>query len=360
MIFAEQRKSTILRSLAKAMIEISIIIPSFNHDKYIEAAIDSVINQSIEDWELIIVDDGSSDNSLETIKRFSDPRINLFCQDNRGAHSAINLGLREATGKYLAILNSDDVYHPKRLEHMLQLFEENPRSHFAGSHIQIINERGEKLGIKHGYQDSHPWALVHTEKSFRTANDLHLALLTENYLATTSNFIFTRTLFEKVGEFRPLRYSHDWDFALRASETTPFLLVPEALLQYRIHQSNTIKENPSAMIFEICWILAMHLPQNVQREGFLYQTSWEERTSQLLNSIYTYGMERVLSVLLLQNLPDHNEFGLALLEPTNPVRNVYLNFIRETISLSELNPEQVMGFLSKVKTTLSRKAPLSR
>ncbi len=98
MIFAEQRKNIILRSLAQAMTEISIIIPSYNHDKYIGNAINSVLNQSIEDWELIIVDDGSTDNSLETIKRFSDPRIHLFCQANSGAHSAINLGLRKLQG----------------------------------------------------------------------------------------------------------------------------------------------------------------------------------------------------------------------------------------------------------------------
>ncbi len=358
MIFAEQRKNIILRSLAQAMTEISIIIPSYNHDKYIGNAINSVLNQSIEDWELIIVDDGSTDNSLETIKRFSDPRIHLFCQANSGAHSAINLGLRNSKGDYLAILNSDDMYHPKRLEHLLRLFEENPRINFAGSHIQIIDDSGKKLSIKHGYQDSHPWALAHPEKSFRQESDLRLALLTENYWATTSNFIFTRTIFEEIGEFRPLRYAHDWDYALRAAAITPLLMIPEALLQYRIHQSNTIREDTSAMIFEICWILAMHLPQYIRREDFLNQASWAERTDQLLSSIYTYGMERVLSVMLLQTLPSHSDFALALLEPTNPVRDIYLDFIRENVNLNELNSEQVMGFFSKVKTTLSRMVPL--
>lgn len=354
MIFAGQRESTILHFLAQAMTEISIIIPSYNHDQYIGDAINSVLNQSIEDWELIIVDDGSSDNSRETIKRFSDPRINLFCQANSGAHSAINLGLRKAQGDYLAILNSDDVYHPKRLEQLLRLLKNNPRINFAGSHIQIIDDSGKKLNIKHGYQDSHPWTLARPDKSFRQESDLRLALLTENYWATTSNFIFTRTLFEEIGEFRHLRYAHDWDYALRAAAITPIFMMPEALLQYRIHQSNTIREDPSAMIFEICWILAMHLPQNIQREDFLYQSSWADRTSQLLSSIYTYDMERVLSVMLLQDLPAHTEFGLALLEPMNPVREIYLNFIRETVNLNELNSEQVMGFFSKVKTTISR------
>jgi GT2 family glycosyltransferase len=315
--------------------EVSVVIPSYNHAAYIGQAVESVLRQTFADLELIVIEDGSTDNSLEILSRFSDPRIQVIAQDNQGAHAAINRGLRQASGEYLAILNSDDAYHPQRLEKILAVLKTDPQVGLAGSYIQIVDQDGKPGGIKHAYHDCPPWLLEKPERSFGAGEDLQAALLTENYLATSSNYVFPRRTFEQVGDFLPLRYTHDWDFALRATRAAKLAVLPEPLVSYRIHKTNTIRENRAAMVFEICWILAVHLP------AFTSPGVSEQRVDQLLHSIYTYGLDRVLSVMLLQRLSDLPEQAKSLLQPDNPVRGTYLQFISDTLLSMERAGRQV-------------------
>jgi glycosyltransferase involved in cell wall biosynthesis len=314
------------------MPEVSVVIPSYNHAAFIAEAVESVLRQTHRDLELIVVDDGSSDNSLEVLAGFSDSRMVVFSQANQGAHAAINRGLREARGDYLAILNSDDAFHPERLEKILQALKTQPRAGLAGSYIQIVDSQGNSLGVKHGYLDCPPWLLEHPERSSRAGDDLHAALLTENFWSTTSNYVFPRQLYQQVGEFLPLRYAHDWDFALRLAHLAPSILLPEPLVRYRVHASNTIRENQVAMIFEICWILAVHLPRNAALSDVHDREVLAGRIDQLLNSIYVFGMERLLSLMLLQRLDQNPDQALELLEPGNPARLRYLAFIDEQLA----------------------------
>ena len=317
------------------MPEISVIIPSYNHSAYIAFAIESVFSQSFTDFELFVVDDGSTDKSLDILSSFSDPRLKVLTQPNQGAHSAINRGLSAATGEYLAILNSDDLYHPLRLEKMLEVLKTDRQVGLVGSYIEIIDHGGKALGIKHGYHDGSPWSLEAPERSFRAGKDLHKALLTENYWSTTSNFVFSRRGLETVGEFRPLRYAHDWDFALRMARVSHMVLLPEVLMHYRVHATNTIRSDQAAMIFEICWCLAVHLPQHLADPTFV-NLSAPSIVDELLHSIYTFDLERVLNVMLLQRLAENPELALNLLDPGNPARISYLNFIRGELAKAQL------------------------
>ena len=337
------------------MPEISVIIPSYNHAAYIGDAVESVISQSCTDFELIVVDDGSTDNSLEVLSGFSDPRLRVLTQPNQGAHAAINRGLREATGEYLAILNSDDLYHPLRLAKMLEVLKADRQVGLVGSYIDIIDRDGKSLGIKHGYDDSSPWLLEVPERSFRAGKDLHKALLTENYWSTTSNFVFPRRWFEAVGEFRPLRYTHDWDFALRMARVSRMVLLPDVLMHYRVHATNTIREDQAAMIFEICWCLAVHLPEHLADQAFA-DISTASIVDELLHSIYTFGSERVLSVMLLQRLAENQPQALGLLAPEHPVRAAYLAFIQRELTKTQVisPPPQPNHRASLIQRVISR------
>ena len=316
------------------MPEISVIIPSYNHAAYIGRAAESVFAQSHTDLELIVVDDGSTDNSPDILAGFRDPRLRVLTQSNQGAHAAINRGLRASTGKYLAILNSDDLYHPQRLAKTLDVLKSDPQVGLVGSYIEIMDREGKSLGTKHGYADASPWPLEAPERSFRAGNDLHKALLTENYWSTTSNFVFSRRWFDAVGEFRPLRYTHDWDFALRTARVARMVLLPEVLMRYRIHATNTIRNDRAAMIFEICWCLAAHLPQHLADSEFA-DLSAAPFVNELLHSIYTFGLEQVLSVMLLQRLAENQPLALALLDSGNPVRANYLAFIQRELAKAQ-------------------------
>jgi|GEM_PF-1047311 len=308
------------------MPRVSVVIPSYNHAPFIAEAVHSVLRQSLGDLELIVVDDGSTDESLQILAGFTDRRLCVIAQSNQGAHAAFNRGLAEASGKYIALLNSDDMYHPQRLEKLVAVLEADPGIGLASSHITVIDAQDKALGAKHGYHDLEPWLLESWERSFRAGEDLRAALLTENYLATTSNYVFARQRYEQVGGFRPLRYTHDWDFALRFARVARLAMVPEPLLRYRVHGHNTIRENRAAMIFEICWILAVHLPQHIADTWF-GELALSRRVDQLLHSIYTYDCDRVLNVMLANGLSNNERLALQLLAPDDPTRLTYLEFI---------------------------------
>jgi glycosyltransferase involved in cell wall biosynthesis len=343
------------------MPEVSVIIPSYNHASFIGKAVDSVFSQTCPEIELIVVDDGSTDNSLEVLAGFSDPRLRVFSQPNQGAHAAINRGLHTATGEYLAILNSDDFYHPLRLAKMLEVVKADPQIGLVGSYIDIVDRDGKSLGTKHGYADCSPWLLEEPERSFRSGSDLHKALLTENYWSTTSNFFFSRRWFETVGEFRPLRYVHDWDFALRMAKKARMVLLADVLMHYRVHETNTIREDQAAMIFEICWCLAVNLPEQLADPDFVNIFD-APIVDELLHSIYTFGLERVLNVMLLQRFSENQTRALEFLAPKHPIRATYQAFIQRELSKIQaisppLQPMDQASFVERFLSRLRRKEP---
>ena len=126
---------------------VSIIMPSYNTAKFISETIDSVLMQTYTNWELIIVDDCSTDNTDEVVKSFlSDDRIKYIKNEkNSGAAFSRNRALREANGKWIAFLDSDDLWHPEKLEKQIRFMEKN-RCHFSYTNYIEIDEDGEPNG----------------------------------------------------------------------------------------------------------------------------------------------------------------------------------------------------------------------
>lgn len=123
------------------MIKISIIMPVYNAEKYIYEAIDSILNQTIEDFELIIVNDGSTDNSEEIIKSFNDTRIKYYRNDiNRGLIYSLNRAISISTGEYIARMDSDDISLPNRLEEQISYLEKNKDISIVGSWAEIFGK----------------------------------------------------------------------------------------------------------------------------------------------------------------------------------------------------------------------------
>ena len=242
---------------------VSIIIPSYNHEQYIKQAVESVISQSYENIELIVIDDGSKDYSLEYLRNVSDLRFTLIEQENAGAHSAINKGLSLAKGDYLTILNSDDIFHVDRLQECVPCLKVGVD--LVATWIELINHKGKSLGVKKGWQNMLPWPINPPRHNFPKMDDFTLNLLMSNFVSTTSNIILTRRLYEKTGGMKNLRFVHDWDYLLRAARNFQCVLIDKPLMKYRTHQSNTISSNRSWMLFEICWIYAVHLKSFVKK-----------------------------------------------------------------------------------------------
>ena len=239
------------------MSRISVVIPSYNHEKFIRPAVESVLAQSHADLELIVVDDGSSDRSLDYLRSVRDNRFRLVEQANAGAHNAINRGLALAQGEYLAILNSDDIYHPDRLAICQQRLQAG--ADLVASWLEVIDDKGKALGVKEGWRNMLPWPTAQLDGKLDEVDAFAINLLRSNFVATTSNIVFSRSLYESVGGMANLRFAHDWHFLLCAVQGFRCELIEQPLLQYRIHSTNTISSNRAWMLFEICWIYAVHL-----------------------------------------------------------------------------------------------------
>ncbi|MEE2906873.1 MAG: glycosyltransferase [Planctomycetota bacterium] len=219
---------------------ISVVIPSYNHARYIEAAIRSVFVQATNglEIELVIVDDGSPDDSLPIIRRcLKDSPLHrtvLIEQENRGAHAAIMRGIEHARGDFLSILNSDDAFLPGRFANLAPRLSVE-QDCLAFTLVEMIDENDQPLEAdapEFGwYQDVLAGAAACPTRGF--------ALLRNNPAVTSGNFVFSRSLYERLGGFSEHQLSHDWDFLLRSTFYTEPSFIPEVLMRYRVHPQNT-------------------------------------------------------------------------------------------------------------------------
>lgn len=133
---------------------ISVVMSVYNAGEYLAAAIESILQQTYNDFEFIVVDDGSTDNSYSEIKSFSDKRLKVFKQQNQGLQSALNFAISQSSSKYIARMDQDDISAPKRLEKQVGLLEKNSRIAFLGTSFSMIDENGKLIG--HSYHLDRP------------------------------------------------------------------------------------------------------------------------------------------------------------------------------------------------------------
>ena len=247
---------------------VSVIIPSYNHCAYIKQAIDSVLDQTFSDFELLIIDDASTDGSHEVIREFDDPRITYWAKEtNSGSAATINEAIRLAQGKYISILNSDDFYHPQRLELLVNDCEQN-NIRFAATDIELVDADGHLI-----FDKGHWWIEWFEKlKSYYVAtNDIFQGLLQGNFFITTSNFFIRRDVFAHIGFFYEYEYVLDYEFILRFLSFYPQDIkfwLDAKLLSYRLHGMNTIRKDPVAANKETHQILL---------KWFAQYLNWQDR-----------------------------------------------------------------------------------
>lgn len=239
------------------MTKLSIIIPSYNHADYIVAAIESCENQTFKDFEVVIIDDGSTDDSWIRIKDYvarSHLKIISITQANAGAHAAISAGIELASGEHIAVLNSDDVYHPDRFEMMMSRV---PRSspYIAFSEIEYIDHTGKVI---EGEFANRTWYRELLAENSYTPG-VGFAILIGNFTVSTSNFLFSRSIYDMVNGFAPYQTAHDLDFILRCCELVEPVFVRHVLLNYRVHNRNTISTSRELERAEVASIFTAYV-----------------------------------------------------------------------------------------------------
>ncbi|MCF3609185.1 glycosyltransferase [Planktothrix agardhii 1033] len=225
---------------------VSVVIPYYQHKQYIEDCIETIVAQTYDNIELIIIDDCSPDGSGEYVEkilknkawidRFSKRIIFTYFKKNQGAHASINYGINKSKGKIITIVNSDDLYHPERLNIMIDAMQKEQK-YFAFSGVLYINDNNQDVS------KTDAWAMAYAEiqdkvKDFPT---LGFACLLSNRGISTGNFVFFKSLYDHTLGFKSFRYCHDWDFMLQCLWYTEPLFVQEKLYYYRLHETNTFK-----------------------------------------------------------------------------------------------------------------------
>lgn len=204
-------------------------MPAYNAERYVGEAIKSVLGQSMPSWELLVVDDCSTDRTLEVCRSFQDPRIRVFSSpQNLNAAGARNLALEHAQGEFVAFLDSDDVAMPDRLERQHKALLDDPELGFLGSQIRLINERT--------VQSNQHWIYPEEDGVFKATMLFRCPFLMST-IATRASLI--RTMGEQVfdQDFAP---SEDYHFAARMMGLCKFRNDKEPLVHYRLHTGQLI------------------------------------------------------------------------------------------------------------------------
>ena len=245
---------------------VSVIVPVYNHEQFVRQALLSVQQQTYGPIELIVIDDGSSDASpaiAAAVLREMGGRSTFIRRENLGAHTTINQGLQIASGDYLAILNSDDFYHPTRIERCVETALRTGRK-FIFTEVAFVNDLGMTAAA-----DDHTDSIRRAERASARYPTIGYALLKNQLAVTTGNFFFSKALFLKLAEFRHYSHVHDWDFILRALFYTEPYFLREQLYSYRIHGQNTFKSLSSVTGYEtgevmrnMLWLMTRRLPEN--------------------------------------------------------------------------------------------------
>jgi len=201
---------------------ISVIIPTYNRADLIKDAISTVLAQTYQNFEIVVVDDGSQDNTAEIIRDFGDERIKYIYQENSGVSSARNNGIKNASGEYVAFLDSDDLWHPQKLEKQLSVLENNPDAGLVTTSSQYTTKKIKK----------------HCAKS-------NILLNPYKVFCGTPTLLIRKNVLETAGLFDEyMALCEDWDLFFRISLVSKIRNVPEVLTYVRSHKGNLSKTSP--------------------------------------------------------------------------------------------------------------------
>ncbi|MBN3878585.1 MULTISPECIES: glycosyltransferase family 2 protein [unclassified Nostoc] len=205
------------------MPKISVIIPAYNAERTIAETIQSVQKQSFLDFELIVINDGSKDRTVEIVQSIKDERLQIFSYENGGLPVARNRGISHATGEFIAFLDADDLWTADKLERQLMALEQNPEAGVAYSWtcFMDVDEQGKPLSFL-------------PSPRYAFAGNVYEKLLVSDFIHNGSNTLIRRQTLESTGGFDPACPGcADWDYWLRLSTRWYFVVIPKHQILYR-------------------------------------------------------------------------------------------------------------------------------
>jgi glycosyltransferase involved in cell wall biosynthesis len=236
--------------------EITVIIPTYNRRNYLSLALRSALNQTVKDFEVLVVDDGSTDDSVMMVELMQkeDSRLRILTnQKNKGVSNARNTGIQNCRSKYLTFLDSDDLFSRERVEVLCSRLE-------AGEERSVVYTDSVSVGAGE--------VLVHVEQSrasLRPEGMIFPYLLAGNFRFTAALIALPKNCFAEVGLYdESLRWAEDTDMALRLSSKFPFLFEPSSTYGYRPHEGSTSSVMSKSLRFrDESRVLEKHILDNL-------------------------------------------------------------------------------------------------
>lgn len=205
-------------------LSVSVIIPCYNSAKFIEKTLNSVLEQTYKPLEILVIDDGSQDETRKILERYSS-QVELLCHPNNmnlGIGASMNLGVQKAKADLIAFLDADDLWHPTKLGEQVKIFATHPDVGLTYTNVNVIDE--------------HDKVLYEIPPGDSTELNEPSKILLKCYIRTASSVMVRRNLFQQTGMFRTDIFAADHDMWIRMGEKTNFYFIPECLASHRKRQ----------------------------------------------------------------------------------------------------------------------------
>lgn len=202
--------------------EVSVLMTVYNGMPYLRLSVESILNQTLESFDFVIVDDGSSDETVAYLDQLSDPRVKIIRQPNRGTAAAANHGLEYISTPFVARMDADDIAMPHRLAKQLAFMKSNPGVGLVGSQVAPIGSAGVGNSLR----------LPQTHEA------IHASMLKGRHGLAHSSVMIRTSVLKELGGYWSFPLIDDWDMMLRVGEVSELANVPEVLLHYRVHEGS--------------------------------------------------------------------------------------------------------------------------
>ncbi len=298
-------------------IKISILMPAYNSEKFISRSIESIINQSYKNYEIVIVDDGSSDATKEIINmhKQNNNKIKLICKSNSGLIETLNFGLKKCKGEWIARLDSDDLSRFDRLEKQLLVAESKRNIGLIGSDAIFIDSFDNNL-----YSYSYP--STHKELT----NNL---LSCKNFFPHSSAF-FNRELVDSLGGYRiRAGICEDWDLWIRIAQKNQIMNINFPLIKYRQHDNQVSKKNFLKQGYDTRTIIIanwLKTNKNYDPLEIFSETEFKNFKNYIIEKLEKIGFSEYLNFLSLKKRPIYKRLFLPFLFLKNIRNPLYLYY----------------------------------
>ena len=285
--------------------EVSIIIPVYNREKTIKRCIDSIVNQTLLPNEIIVVDDGSTDKTLEILNGFGSD-IKIIKQNHKGAQAARNAGIRAAQGEYIAFLDSDDEWMPEKLEVQMKELKKKPNAVICGNGIIQRDWKGDipkvydSAGKKNIRVGSRKTFMLRGKSGYVYKELLENSFcLFQALLTSKENLLCIGMLDENVPSYQ------EWDTAIRLAEKFEFVFLRRPMFIYHLHDEETISKDPKKDIDGLEYIYKKYQIEIIHQLG---NSELTQKYKALMKKCIKYGDRRALKYLVRYILGQMNVF----------------------------------------------------